>query len=148
MLAAQKQLAGAQSDADAKRIGQALTRAVRRNPTAPRAVYDFLRSTLLASREGLARQFVMRFQQTTGPVMAKAVEDTACYRSLRLVAENEVGSHPEALGVPASAFHAQNSERQAEHKLAMIASSTHDNKRSEDVRTRISLLSEIPDRWQ
>lgn len=139
---------GAQSDADAKRIGQALALALRRNPTAPRAVYQFLRSTLLASGEGLARQFVMRFQQTTGPVMAKAVEDTAFYRSLRLVAENEVGSHPEALGVPASAFHAQNSERQTEHRLAMIASSTHDNKRGEDARARISLLAQMPGTWR
>jgi (1->4)-alpha-D-glucan 1-alpha-D-glucosylmutase len=139
---------GTHSDEDERRIGQALALALRRNPTAPRAVYHFLRSTLLASGEGLARQFVLRFQQTSGPVMAKAVEDTAFYRSLRLVAENEVGSHPEALGVPASAFHAQNSERQTEHKLAMIASSTHDNKRGEDVRARLSVLAQMPGTWR
>jgi (1->4)-alpha-D-glucan 1-alpha-D-glucosylmutase len=90
----------------------------------------------------------MRLQQLTGPVTAKGVEDTAFYIYNRLVSLNEVGGSPERFGTPLEAFHGQNIERGRSHPLALLATSTHDTKRSEDVRARINVLSEIPERWR
>ncbi len=89
----------------------------------------------------------MRFQQLTGPVMAKGVEDTAFYGFNRLVALNEVGGDPGGFGVAVEEFHAGCAEAQAALAATMLATSTHDTKRSEDVRARLALLSEIPERW-
>ena len=94
-----------------------------------------------------AREFGFRFQQVTSPVMAKAVEDTAFYRYTRLVSLNEVGGSPAHFGLSVGEFHASNVEAQRTHPDRMVATSTHDTKRSEDVRLRIDLLSEIPERW-
>jgi len=142
-------------DRDRHYIESAVSRAVHRNPAMNRAVFDFLRSILLMQfpsdhgeqdrEEWLA--FVMKFQQITGPVMAKGLEDTAFYVYNRLISVNEVGGSPERFGVPLEAFHGQNIDRMKGWSHAMLATSTHDTKRSEDVRARINVLSEIPDAW-
>jgi (1->4)-alpha-D-glucan 1-alpha-D-glucosylmutase len=92
-------------------------------------------------------EFVVRFQQTCGPVMAKGVEDTAFYRWLRLTALNEVGGDPMHLGVTPEEFHGWCARAQRDWPDAMTTLSTHDTKRSEDVRARLFALSELPDRW-
>ena len=92
-------------------------------------------------------ELVMRFQQLTGPAMAKGVEDTAFYNFHRLVALNEVGGSPGELGLSVEDFHRLSAEAQRLWPAAMLATSTHDTKRSEDVRARLSLLAEIPERW-
>jgi (1->4)-alpha-D-glucan 1-alpha-D-glucosylmutase len=117
--------------------------------------FDFVRSVLLmepifgssqdARRDHLA--FVMKLQQVTGPVMAKGLEDTTFYAYNRLVSLNEVGGEPEHFGVPLEAFHRQNLIRAQRFPASLLASSTHDTKRSEDVRARIDVLSELPDAW-
>lgn len=137
-------------------IEQAVARAKRRNPADSTEIYDFIRDLLL--QKGLDRagekekqlraNFVGRFQQFTGPMMAKAVEDTAFYRFNRLVSLNEVGGDPSRFGLSVAAFHQQNLERQNRYPHSLIALSTHDTKRSEDVRARINALSEIPSRWK
>jgi (1->4)-alpha-D-glucan 1-alpha-D-glucosylmutase len=92
--------------------------------------------------------FVKRFQQISGPVMAKGVEDSAFYVYNRLVSLNEVGGNPDRFGISLETFHRQNVERCKNRPLAMLATSTHDTKRSEDVRARINVLSEIPEQWR
>ena len=94
-----------------------------------------------------AEEFVTRFQQTCGPVMAKGVEDTAFYRYLRLSALNEVGGDPGRFGLPLAQFHDANARRQEEWPTAMTTLSTHDTKRSEDVRARLVLLAQCPREW-
>jgi (1->4)-alpha-D-glucan 1-alpha-D-glucosylmutase len=94
-----------------------------------------------------AEEFVTRFQQTCGPVMAKGVEDTAFYRYFRLSALNEVGGDPGRFGLPVAAFHEANARRQAEWPTSMTTLSTHDTKRSEDVRARLVLLAQCPREW-
>lgn len=91
--------------------------------------------------------FVRRFQQFTAPVMAKAMEDTVFYRYLRLVALNEVGADPRNFGMSVSAFHAANQQRLRFLPHTLLGSSTHDTKRGEDVRMRLAVLSEMPQRW-
>ena len=91
--------------------------------------------------------FVYRFQQTSGPVMAKGIEDTAMYRYTRMIALNEVGADPARFGRTVSEFHAANLHRQEHWPLSMLTTSTHDTKRSEDVRARLAVLSAIPDEW-
>lgn len=91
---------------------------------------------------------VMRFQQLTGPLMAKGFEDTALYVYNRLLSLNEVGGHPDKLGISVASFHALNRERARLQPHALNATSTHDTKRGEDVRARISVLSEIPREWE
>ncbi len=130
--------------------------AKRRNPTTNVSVFDFVRDVLLlrypenadqAYREAL-RAFVKKFQQVTPPVTAKGVEDTAFYRFNRLVSLNEVGGAPEQFGLPVEEFHKQCLARQEQWPTGLSATSTHDTKRSEDVRARISVLSEIPRDWR
>ncbi|MBB3997339.1 malto-oligosyltrehalose synthase [Aureimonas pseudogalii] len=94
-----------------------------------------------------ALNFTRRFQQTTGAVMAKAVEDTVFYRYNRLVALNEVGGEPDHYGTDASAFHAEMAIRLEDQPDGLMASSTHDTKRGEDARARLYTLSEAPDAW-
>lgn len=141
---------------DRQYIEAATGRARRQNPATSASIFDFIRDVLsLRFPDGMNDDqksawldFVKRFQQITGPVMAKGVEDTAFYLYNRLVSLNEVGGSPERFGISLEAFHGQNIERCKSRPLAMLASSTHDTKRSEDVRARINVLSEIPEQWR
>ncbi|MHC5537276.1 malto-oligosyltrehalose synthase, partial [Singulisphaera rosea] len=109
---------------------------------------DFLRDLLLLRVRGpLESELVMRFQQNTGPVMAKGVEDTVFYNYNRMTALNEVGGDPGRYGLSVEAFHSECTETQRLWPRSMLATTTHDTKRSEDVRARIALLSEIPEAW-
>jgi (1->4)-alpha-D-glucan 1-alpha-D-glucosylmutase len=94
------------------------------------------------------RRFVGKFQQVTAPVMAKGLEDTAFYRYHRLLSLNEVGNDADRFGVSPDELHRTNGERQAKWPWALSALSTHDTKRSEDVRARLNVLSELPEEWQ
>ncbi|MGO4360653.1 malto-oligosyltrehalose synthase [Terrabacter sp. 2TAF16] len=99
-------------------------------------------------RDDAARdEFVVRFQQTCGPAMAKAIEDTAYYRYVRLVGLNEVGGDPTRVGLPTSAFHGFAENLLGEWPQSMTTLSTHDTKRSEDVRARLFVLAERPEAW-
>ncbi len=137
-------------------IESAVTDAKRRNPRTAEALFDFVRDTLLLSNLGdfpksdrpNLLHWVMRFQQITGPVMAKGVEDTAFYVFNRLISLNEVGGYPGQYGNSVSTFHRHNSEHCIRWPHSMLASTTHDTKRSEDVRARINVLSEIPEEWE
>ncbi len=146
---------------DRRYISRAIRNAKRRNPTVSASIFDFIESLLLlrdseeferseiiddAGRRE-RREFVMRFQQLTGPVAAKGIEDTAFYRFYPLASLCEVGGEPSRFGVLPSTFHRRNRERLAHWPHAMLASSTHDTKRSEDARARINAISEIPARW-
>ncbi|MFY9398307.1 MAG: malto-oligosyltrehalose synthase, partial [Desulfomonilia bacterium] len=97
---------------------------------------------------GPESEFVMRFQQLTPPVMAKGAEDTAFYVYNRFIAFNEVGGHPGSFGIDIETFHRAMLERSRSHPFTMLATSTHDTKRSEDVRARLAVLSEIPEQWR
>ena len=144
------------SEQDRQYLESTVIRAKRQNPAISASVFDFIRDVLLlrfpaAMSEGHKKawlDFVKRFQQLTGPVMAKGVEDTAFYLYNRLISLNEVGGSPERFGITMEAFHGQNIERAKSRPHAMLSSSTHDTKRSEDVRARINVLSEIPDQWR
>jgi (1->4)-alpha-D-glucan 1-alpha-D-glucosylmutase len=92
-------------------------------------------------------RFAMKFQQYTGPLQAKGLEDTAFYRYNLLLSLNEVGGDPSRFGVGAAEFHELNQLRRAEWPFEMLATSTHDTKLGEDVRTRIDVLSELPEEW-
>jgi len=105
-----------------------------------------LRRVMLLEERG-HDEFVTRFQQTSGPVMAKGVEDTAFYRYVRLLALNEVGGDPAGFSLSVEAFHAANADRAAHFPLNLLAGTTHDTKRSADVRARIGVLASIADRW-
>ena len=90
----------------------------------------------------------MRVQQySSGPVMAKGLEDTAFYRYNRFVALNEVGGHPDHFGVTLAGFHRANAQRADRWPQAMLGTSTHDTKRGEDTRARLAVLSEMPEEW-
>jgi (1->4)-alpha-D-glucan 1-alpha-D-glucosylmutase len=105
-----------------------------------------LRRVLLLEERG-DPEFVVRFQQTTGPVMAKGVEDTAFYRWLRLTALNEVGGDPDRFSLSVEEFHEANLEREARFPRHLLATQTHDTKRSGDVRARIVALAGMADEW-
>jgi (1->4)-alpha-D-glucan 1-alpha-D-glucosylmutase len=105
-----------------------------------------LRRVLLLEDRG-RDEFVVRFQQTTGPIMAKGVEDTAFYRYLRLTALNEVGGNPGRFSLPVTEFHAGNRARAQRFPLHLLASQTHDTKRSGDVRARVGALAGRAPAW-
>lgn len=140
---------------DERHIRAAVAEAKRRNRAISATIYDLIQEILLLERpEGIndqqisaRRRFVMRLQQFTGTVMAKSLEDTAFYRYFPLASLNEVGGHPERFGSSLAEFHLRNASRLKEWPNAMLATSTHDTKRSEDVRARINVLSEIPGEW-
>lgn len=142
-------------DEDERHIRYAVRSAKRRNPAFSESVFNFIENVLLLKDpEGLGegdrserRLFAMRFQQLTGPVMAKGLEDSAFYRYCPLLSLNEVGGAPDKFGVSATFFHAKSLIRQTSWHNSLLATSTHDNKRSEDVRARINVLSEIPADW-
>lgn len=134
---------------DSEFLGAAINDARRRNPAISAACFDFVSRALLldlpANLKQDALRFIMRWQQLTGPIMAKGVEDTTLYVFNRLVSMNDVGGSPEPVSI--EQFHAFNSERNAHWPASMSATSTHDTKRSADVRARINVLSEMPDMW-
>ncbi len=139
--------------ADRLFIERAVAAARAHDPSNEGSPYRFLRRVLLTEhddddvRERYV-EFAMRFQQLTSPVTAKGVEDTAFYRSVRLVALNEVGGDPARFGTSVAEFHRQNERRAAHHPHALLATATHDMKRGEDVRARLAAISEVPDQWR
>ncbi|HWR35954.1 MAG TPA: malto-oligosyltrehalose synthase [Clostridia bacterium] len=144
------------TDRDRGYIDEAIARAKRRNGTMAFQVFDFLRDILLlrggdsgAPIYGYRKQlyFSLKFQQLTGPVMAKGLEDTACYVYNRFVSVNEVGGSPKQFGVELDHFHRRNQLRAENWPHSMLTTSTHDMKRSEDVRMRLDVLSEMPRLW-
>jgi (1->4)-alpha-D-glucan 1-alpha-D-glucosylmutase len=147
---------GPVSEIDRAVIERAITAAKRRNPALEESIFNFLRDILLfrfsenIDEQGRAEQveFVLKFQQTTGPVMAKGLEDTAFYIYNRLAALNEVGGEPQRFGLKPEEFHRRNRERQEKWPATLLATSTHDTKRSEDVRARMAAISEQPELWR
>jgi (1->4)-alpha-D-glucan 1-alpha-D-glucosylmutase len=144
------------TDRDRHYIETAVAEARRRNPRLPRSLLNFLRDTLLLrnmedfgpeDQPGIV-DFVMKFQQVSGPLTAKGLEDTAFYIYNRLVSLNEVGGEPQHFGLSPQAFHQKNAGRLACWPHTMLATSTHDTKRSEDVRARLNVLSDLPEAWQ
>lgn len=145
------------STPDVQHIDRALAAARRRLGTAEGGVLAFLRGVLLAegvdsaggesAPTGLRADFVRRWQQFTAPVMAKAVEDTLFYRYVRLVSLNDVGAEPQRFGLPIAGFHQATLQRSRHEPWGMLATSTHDSKRSEDVRARLNVLSELVSEW-
>lgn len=139
------------SETDLRHIEWALAVARRRLDPSEAGLLEFL-GTLMAGGQGAAqalrRRFVERWQQFTAPVMAKSVEDTAFYRYARLASLNDVGSEPRRFGVSPAAFHNANAQRARRRPHWLLATSTHDSKRSEDVRARLNVLSEMPERWE
>jgi (1->4)-alpha-D-glucan 1-alpha-D-glucosylmutase len=141
---------------DLEYVERAIGQAKRRAAAVDVSIFDWIGELLTCrmpewATEADRREFldwVMRFQQLTGPITAKGVEDTALYRYLRLVSLNEVGGEPSRFGTPVAEFHATLATRQREHPAALSATSTHDTKRGEDVRARINVLSEIPRDWR
>jgi len=142
------------SEADERYVEWAVSQGRKRSGAADTTVFDFLRDVLLLRVEGSEEYrravlgFVMKLQQYTGPVMAKGFEDTALYAYNRLASLNEVGGDPERFGYSVAAFHHLNAERVRDWPHSMLTTSTHDTKRGEDVRVRISALSEIPQEWR
>jgi (1->4)-alpha-D-glucan 1-alpha-D-glucosylmutase len=135
---------------DVARIDAARDEVAGRRPDIDPDLLGFLAGLLalrVKDRTPLEDEWVMRFQQLTGPAMAKGVEDTAFYRYTRLLALNEVGGDLGRFGVGTAEFHTASSAAHDRWPAAMTALSTHDTKRSADVRARLALLSEIPDRW-
>ncbi|MPY95448.1 MAG: malto-oligosyltrehalose synthase [Acidimicrobiia bacterium] len=136
------------SDADRAVLAGATERAKADHPEVDPELFDLLQAALLLDLpDPEAVELSARFQQLSGSVMAKGVEDTTFYRYTRFVAVNEVGGEPRHLGVAPERFHAHNHRVAERWPATMTTTSTHDTKRSEDVRARLALLSEIPARW-
>jgi (1->4)-alpha-D-glucan 1-alpha-D-glucosylmutase len=140
---------GLVSSQDRAFVLAALEAVRRRRPDLDGELVDFLRGLLLLEQESdYTSELVSRFQQTSGPVTAKGVEDGALYAYNRLVALNEVGGDPSRFGTTPEDFHAASRRAWEGWPHAMLATSTHDTKRSEDVRARLAVLTEIPSEWQ
>jgi len=144
-------------EVDRRYLDWAIGRARKMAGAADASVYDFLLAALSTDiARGGQRGYnpedvvhvAMKAQQFSGPVMAKALEDTAFYRYFRLISLNEVGGEPGRFGTSVSAFHHVNQERLKRFPFNMLATATHDHKRGEDTRVRISVLSEMPERWE
>jgi len=144
------------NDQDRQVVERAVAAAERRNPAIEESVFNFLRDILLfrfpENLDDDARaahtHFVLKFQQATGPIMAKGHEDTVFYIYNRLAALNEVGGEPQQFGIGLDAFHERNLDRQRNWPATLLATSTHDTKRSEDVRARMVAISELPQLWR
>lgn len=137
-------------------VNRAIRQATRRNPLIGGAIFDFQRSVLLErpevpedlpEDEPARADFAGKFQQVTSPVTAKGIEDTAFYIYNRLISLNEVGGEPNRFGASRESLHKWSADRAERFPFALTALSTHDTKRSEDVRARINVLSEIPHDW-
>jgi len=143
-------------DADRQAVQAAVGAAKAQSPGADPGIFDFIETLLLQEPSPAPRRserravldFAMRFQQLTAPVTAKGMEDTAFYRYHRLLALNEVGGDPGRFSLPVEDFHRMNRERLENWPHTMLATSTHDSKRGEDVRARLAVLSEAPGDWR
>ncbi|MCE9669602.1 malto-oligosyltrehalose synthase [Myxococcus stipitatus] len=141
---------------DVQYVEWTIQRAKERNATTNASIFDFLRDILLRRyppqadehERAVMLRFAMKLQQVTGPVMAKGLEDTVFYIYNRLVSLNEVGGEPERFGSRAETFHLRNQERAEHWPASQLTTSTHDTKRSEDVRARINVLTELPEDWR
>ena len=143
------------SQQDRHAIERAVREAKRRNSNRPAAVYDFVRDLLLKKTDYIPdserdehMRFLGKFQQVTSPVTAKGIEDTALYIYNRLVSLNEVGGEPDRFGITPQRLHAWLGRRAERWPHGLSATSTHDTKRSEDVRARLDVLSELPGAWK
>lgn len=143
------------SPADKRYVDWAVSQAKKWNPEAELSIFDFLREVILgdgpgsgATRHELKRGFAMKLQQYTSPAMAKSMEDTAFYQYNRLVSLNEVGGDPRNFGIPLAGFHHLNRQRRQHWPQAMLTTSTHDTKRSGDVRARLNVLTELAEEWR
>ena len=138
---------------DRRTIAQAIRDARRRNPAIARFAFGFLKKALLLefplrAQKASYLEFVLRWQQFTGPITAKGIEDTLLYTYTRLISSNEVGGNPDDRGLTPARFLRRLRARQRRWPHTLNATSTHDTKRSEDVRARINVLSEIPEIWR
>jgi (1->4)-alpha-D-glucan 1-alpha-D-glucosylmutase len=150
---------GQYTDRDRAFINYAIHRAMRLNHEIDPSAFNFLRDTLLlrgsngetkeerSSPDPRQLYFALKFQQLTGPVMAKGVEDTTFYVYNRFISANEVGGSVKVFGISAETFHSSNLERLENSPDSILTTSTHDTKRSEDVRARLNVLSEMPIQW-
>ena len=147
---------GEYGERDVAFLRYAIARAKRLNPDIDASAFDFLRETLLLQNSSPAAKqkpnpqmlyFALKFQQLTGPVMAKGVEDTAFYVYTRFLSSNEVGGSAKSFGISLETLHQSNQERLKHSPDSMLTTSTHDTKRSEDVRNRLNVLSELPQLW-
>jgi (1->4)-alpha-D-glucan 1-alpha-D-glucosylmutase len=144
------------SEEDRQVVERAVTAAKRRNPAIEESIFNFLRDVLLfrfpenldAEARAAHTHFVLKFQQATGPIMAKGLEDTVFYIYNRLAGLNEVGGEPQQFGLSIAAFHECNLDRQRNWPATLLTTSTHDTKRSEDVRARMVAISELPELWR
>lgn len=144
------------TDDDVRFIDWAVRCAKKKSTAADVSVFDFIRDVLLTTiaknkpdnYQNAVLRFAMRIQQLSSPVMAKAMEDTSFYIYHRLTSLNEVGGDPGTFGLTINAFHGASQDRAKHWPHTMLATSTHDGKRSEDVRSRINVLSEIPVLWK
>jgi len=136
-------------DLDQEEIARAVNRAKESRTDIDAGLFDFVGDVLsLRARGELESEFVLRFQQFTSPVMAKGVEDTAFYCFNRMIGLNEVGGAPDRDGLSIQDFHEYCVRMQATHPRTMTTLSTHDTKRSDDVRARLAVLTEVPARWK
>jgi (1->4)-alpha-D-glucan 1-alpha-D-glucosylmutase len=150
---------GTASDVDAGIVRGAAAEALNGNPHIDGRLLDFIADLFVfgepedvatsdtSAMQATQRDFLVRVQQLCAAATAKGVEDTAFYRHLVLTSLNEVGDSPAHFGVTCQEFHEHNRRTQESRPHTLLATSTHDTKRSEDVRARINLLSEIPDAW-
>ena len=144
------------SEEDRQTVERAISAAKRRNPAMDESIFNYLQDVLLfhfqpnldAAGRAAHMHFVLKFQQATAPVMAKGLEDTVFYIYNRLTALNEVGGEPQQFGLSIESFHERNLDRQRNWSATLLATSTHDTKRNEDVRARIVAISEVPELWR
>ncbi|HYE18546.1 MAG TPA: malto-oligosyltrehalose synthase, partial [Tepidisphaeraceae bacterium] len=143
------------SETDRAHVKSAVDEAIRRNPHVEPAVFQFIARTVLqdlpegvgAEDRAAALKFAAKFQQLTAPATAKGIEDTAFYLYNRLLSLNEVGNEPTRFGMSPADVHAYMADRAKRWPYALSCLSTHDTKRSEDVRARLNVISELPDEW-
>ena len=139
---------GELEDGDRALLTTAIGTALTRLPGVVPALFRALRSLLLMERrDEAACEFVLAFQQASGPAMAKGAEDTAFYSANRLVSLNEVGGNPGRFGATIASFHKLASAYAERWPGTMLSTATHDTKRGEDTRLRIAALSEVPHEW-
>lgn len=137
------------NETDARRVQSAVEEARRGRAELPPEIFEFLSNLLLLGQQGVVEEeFVARFQQVSASAMAKGVEDTTFYCYNRFIGLNEVGGNPGRFGTSIDDFHQFCRRQQMHWSNTMLGTSTHDTKRSEDVRARLALLSEIPQEWR